>query len=80
MYLDLVKLKPLVITRNGVEEAVFIDPASYEYKKKSKKSVRKSQDMMDSAFIGMHKNRKGWKTKTNAAIAGKLRGNAWSGN
>lgn len=80
MYLDLVKLKPLVVTRKGVTEAVFIDPSRYEFKEKTTKDGQEKQGIMKSAFIGMYKNRKDWKAKSNSEISNNLRRRAWYGS
>jgi hypothetical protein len=77
-YLNLAKIAPLSITKYGKNEVIIVNPKDYVItKKKAIKQVKK--DLMNSPFIGMHKNRKDWKGKTSVEIASKLRSDAWYG-
>lgn len=77
-FLELVKSKPLTVTRYGKEEVVLVNPRQYKItRKKTKKGLKK--DIMSSAFIGMNREKKSWKGKTSSQIAGELRKRAWYG-
>jgi len=80
MYLDLVKLKPISITRNGVEEAVLINPTLFKFKKVPQLSNGKPRDIMKAKFVGMYKNRRNWRGKSNSEVANGLRERAWYGS
>jgi hypothetical protein len=79
MYMGMAELAPLSITKNGIEKAVLVNPKKYSIKKKSKKPTAGPESIMGSAFIGMYKNRKDWKNKSNAKISKELREKAWYG-
>jgi len=78
MYLEMAKLYPISITKNGKNKAVLIDPYFYEYKKK--RAQKKSNDnLMDSEFVGMYENRKDWKNRSSLEISEDLRKKSWYG-
>ena len=77
MYLEMAKLYPISITKNGKNKAILIDPYFYEYKKKRRQTKSKN-NLMEAEFIGMYENRKGWKNKSAFEISEELR-KAWYG-
>ena len=77
-YLEIAKIKPLLVTKHGRDEIVLVNPNQYKIVKN--KTIKKtSEDIMASPFIGVHKNKKEWKGKTSVEIANELRRQAWYG-
>lgn len=77
-YLDLAKTVPLLITKYGEEEAILLNPKSFKISENNRSS-KSVENIMLLPFIGFHKNRKSWKTKTSAQIGAELRQDAWYG-
>ena len=77
-YLDLAKIKPLLVTKYGGGEIVLINPKRYKIVK-SKINKKTIKDLLLSPFIGMHKHRQDWKNKSSVEIANELRKKAWYG-
>jgi len=77
-YLEIAKVQPLLITRYGREEIILINSDQYNI---SKIKVKKKNvgNLMTSQFIGMHSNKKQWRSKTSVEIANELRREAWYG-
>jgi len=77
-YLELAKVKPLLVTKHGKDEVILVNPKQYKIvKTKTKKKTVK--DIMVSPFIGMYKNKREWKGKSSVEIANELRKKAWYG-
>ena len=56
-YLELAKVKPLLVTKHGKDEVILVNPKQYKIvKTKTKKKTVK--DIMVSPFIGMYKNKR----------------------
>ena len=71
-YLEVAKIKPLLVTKHGKDEVVLVNPKQYKIvKTKTKKKTTK--DIMASPFIGMYKNKREWKGKPSVEIAEELR-------
>jgi len=77
-YLELAKVKPLLVTKNGKDTAIIANPDKYKIVKTRPKK-RSLDNIMSHPFIGLHKNRKDWKNKSAAKIAEELRNKAWYG-
>ena len=77
-YLELAKVKPLLVTKHGKDEVILVNPKQYKIvKTKTKKKTVK--DILASPFIGMYKNKREWKGKSSVEIANELRKKAWYG-
>ncbi len=77
-YLEIAKIKPLLVTKHGRDEVVMLNPKQYKLvKNKAKKN--NLVNIMSSPFIGMYKERKAWKNKSSVKIAQELREKAWYG-
>lgn len=77
-YLEIAKIKPLLITKYGRDEVVMLNPKQYKVVK-NKVKKKNPVNIMSSTFIGMHKNRKDWENKSSVKIAQELREKAWYG-
>ena len=75
-YIELAKTFPITVTKHGKAVATLVNLDTHTFKKKS---TQKTEDLTKSEFVGMHKNKKGWKNKSTAKIASELRNSAWYG-
>ena len=77
-YLEIAKVKPILVTKNGKNAAIVVNPNNFKIveMKEKKKSL---DDIMSLPFIGMHKNKKEWKGKSTNQITAELRRKAWYG-
>lgn len=77
-YLEIAKVKPLLVTKHGKDSVILANPKNYKIVKTNEKK-NNLENIMSHPFIGMHKNRKDWKNKSTAKIAEELRYKAWYG-
>ncbi|SRR3989304_6968824 len=77
-YIELAKVKPLLVTKHGSDVVILVNPNQYKIVK-SKVKKKTSKDIMVSPFIEMFKNKKEWKGKSPIKIAEELRKKAWYG-
>lgn len=79
-YLKLVKDIPLEITKYGEKAAILVNPETYTITAKKQTGGQTAKDIMQSPFIGMHKDKKAWQGKTSVEITDELRTKAWYGS
>lgn len=79
-YLDMASQSPIEVTKNGTPKAVILDLENFTYKKRSLKTKPKTKNILNSKFIGMHKERPDWKEKSNSEATEELRKKAWYGD
>ena len=77
-YLEIAKVQPLLITKYGREEILLINSDQYKISK-TKVKKKKVGNIMTSQFIGMHRDKVDWRSKTAAEIVRELRKEAWYG-
>lgn len=77
-YIDLAQVRPVSVTKYGKRVVLLVNPQKYQVVEKPKIKSSSTQ-LMQSAFVGMHKNKKEWAGKTNLQIVDQMRKAAWYG-